>query len=122
MKYRYFMIASAVAYLGFGLPFLFAAEFMMNLFGMPLSPGVARVLGASYIGYGVLNWQARSAEDSELRRAIILSNFVIHLISLPVTLIGLNTGLVNSLGWAAAGFHLVFGLGFAYYLWKPKAA
>lgn len=121
MKFRFLMIFSALGLLGYGLGMLFATEMLMSLFDMGVSMNAGRVLGATYLGFAVLDWQARSATGGPLRSAIVLANFVANAASVPVILLSINGGLINGMGWGGLGFHAVLALGFAYFLINPNA-
>ena len=121
MKLKALMVFSSLGLLGYGLGMLFATEMLMSLFDMGVSLNAGRVLGATYLGFAVLDWQARNAASGELRNAIVQANFVANAASVPVILLSITGGLINAMGWGGLGFHAVLALGFAYFLFNPHA-
>ena len=117
-----FVITAVVAFL-FGLAFVLIAGPLMSLYGVSLSPGgllVARLFGAALLGFAVLTWCARNAEESEGRRAIILALFISDAIGFIVALIGQLSGAVNALGWSTVIIYLLLALGFGYFQFMNK--
>jgi hypothetical protein len=76
---------------------------------------VAQLFGSALIGFAILTWSARSAGDSDARRAIVLAVFVSNAVGFVLSLMGQLKGLVNSLGWSTVAIYLVLALGFAYF-------
>ena len=115
MKLSTFLVITAVVAFLFGLAFVLIAGPLMSLYGASLSPGgllVARLFGAALLGFAVLTWCARNAEDSEGRKAIILALFISDAIGFIVALIGQLSGVVNALGWSTVIIYLLLALGF----------
>ena len=117
MKLSTLLTISAFVTALFGLTFVLVPEASLSLYGVTLSPGgvlVARLFGASLLGYGVVAWFARNAGESEARKAIILAMVVSDTIAFIVALLGQLAGVVNALGWSTVAIYLFFALGFAY--------
>ena len=124
MKLGTFLIIAAVVSVLFGLGLVLLAGPLMSLYGISLSPGgliIARLLGAALLGYAVLTWCARKAEDSEARKAIILSIFISDAIGFIVALIGRLSGAVNAFGWSTVIIYLLLALGFGYFQFIKKS-
>ncbi len=66
------------------------------------------------LGYGLLTWLARRAEESEVRRAIVLSLIFTFAVGFIVALQGQLSGVVNTLGWFTVALYLFFVLGYGY--------
>ena len=118
MKLSVFLVITAVIACLFGLAFVFIPGPLLSLYGNTLSPGglfVARLFGAALLGYAMLTWLARKAEQSEARKAIILSLFISEAIGFIVALIGQFSGVVNALGWSTVIIYLLLALGFGYF-------
>ncbi|MFH1951949.1 MAG: hypothetical protein ABIL06_10065 [Pseudomonadota bacterium] len=126
MKLSTLMVINAVVALLFGLTFVLVAGALLSLYGITLSPGgliVARLFGAALLGYAVLTYLARKAEESEARRAIVFALFISELIGFIVALVGQLSGAVNALGWSTVAIYLLLALGFGYFQFiKPKAS
>ena len=124
MKLSVFMVIATIVALLFGLAFVFVAEPLLSLYGISLSPGgliVARLFGAALLGFAVLTWHARNAEDSEARRAIILALFIGDSIGFIVALISQLSGVVNALGWSTVIIYLLLAIGFGYFQFAKQS-
>ncbi len=118
MTFRYMAIFSAVLALGLGIALVLIPEPLVLLYGLTLPPAgifIARLLGAEFIGYGLLAWFVRDAVDSELRRAILLVIFATDAIGFVVALLVQLSGLMNLLGWSIVGIFLLLALGYGYF-------
>ena len=117
MKLSTLLTISAFVTALFGLTFVLVPEASLSLYGVTLSPGgvlVARLFGASLLGYGVVAWFARNAGESEARKAIILAMVVSDIVAFIVALLGQLAGVVNALGWSTVAIYLFFALSFVY--------
>lgn len=118
MKLSTFMVITAVVALLFGLVFVILPGTFLSLYGISLGPGgwiVPRLFGAALLGFCVLTWYARNAEESEARKAIILALFIGETIGFIVALIGQLSGAVNALGWSTVVIYFLLALGFGYF-------
>ena len=125
MKLSTFMVITAIVALLFGLAFVLIAGPILSLYGISLSPGgliVARLFGAALLGFAVLTWYARKAEESTARKSIILALFISETIGFIVALVGQFSGAVNALGWTTVIIYLLLALGFAYFQFKKQSA
>ena len=108
----------------FGVGFVFAPAQVLSRYGLTVDAGfglVAQLFGAALLGYAILTWSARSARDSDARRAIVLALFVSDAIAFVLALMAQLKGVVNSLGWSTVAIYLLLALGFAYFLFaKPS--
>jgi hypothetical protein len=123
MKFQTLMILKAVVCLVLGVPILLAPVFLYSLFGATLNPGgvfAAREYGASLIGNLMLTWFARSAIDSEPRRAIALALCVYDAIGFVVTLVAQLMGVLGPLGWFAALIYLFFAVAFGFFIMPER--
>ena len=62
MKVKFFFTIAAIVMLIFGVAFLIAATWTMNLFGITIDTGgvlMTQLLGAAFLGFAVVNWMAR---------------------------------------------------------------
>jgi hypothetical protein len=125
MKFKTLMVIKAVVCLGFGPLLLFLPGPLLTLLGSTFGPGAAltaREYGAALIGNLMLTWFARNAEESVVRRAIILDLFVYDAIALVATLLIQLSGGLNLLGWGIVAVYLFFTVGFGYFLLPQKKA
>lgn len=92
---------------GFGVVGLIVPE---SLAGIPLDATatvLVRLVCASYVGFGVLNWAARDLTDAAAWRVVVVGNATAWAISGAVTAIALASGLGNSVGWVVVGLQFV---------------
>ena len=119
MNLKTLLVIAAVIFIPFGVGLLFAATPLMSVYGLALDQDanvVAKIFGAALIGYCAMNWTARNAPASEPQRAIVLNNFLFHLIAFFPALFGTLSGLLNGLGWSSVLIHLLLTVGFGYFL------
>jgi len=126
MKLRNLFTVAAVVSILLGLGFVLVPGRLASPYGLELDEAglmVLRLLGAAFLGYAVLNWFARNAEQSKARQAIILAQFVSNAIAFIAALANQLSGVPNAVGWVAAVAYLLFALGFGYFQFvKPSAA
>jgi len=118
MKLGNLLMAGAVVTLVFGLSLVLVPGGLLSLYGITVNDAgilIARLFGAAFLGFTVLNWSARKAADSEILRGIMLANLIMDAVGFIVTLLGQLAGLANALGWSSVALYLLFGLGFAYF-------
>jgi hypothetical protein len=110
MKPRNIALVGAALGAGFGGFGLIVPESLAALFGIPLdatATGLVRLLSASYIGFGVLNWAARDLSDGAAWRVLGVGNATGWAISGAVAAIALASGLGNSVAWVVVALQLV---------------
>ena len=126
MKLNTLLVINAILAVVFGLAFLLAPTATGTLYGHtvdPVSKYLAQLLGAAFIGVGIVTWMARKAAASDALRAIVLGYFIANSISFIVVLINQLAGVVNALGWFSVAIYLLFALGYAYFQFvKPSAS
>jgi len=117
MSFKSVMVIKAAVCLVFGLLLLSVPGVVFGILGAELSPGgqfAAREYAAAMLGILMLAWFARNATHSRERWAIVLMLFVYDAIGFLVSLFGVLSGILNSLGWFIvviyAFFTLAFGL------------
>ena len=112
-----FLVVKAIISLAFGIAFAVVPAAAMALFGVTLDPAgviMARFLGASLIGIGLVCWFDRSADHDALQ-GITLSLFVGDTIGFIVALQGQLSGMMNALGWIVVAIWLLLALGLGYF-------
>jgi len=126
MKLKYWMAAKAVVEVIFGIGFVLMPATLGSLFGMNLDPSaalMAQLFGAAFIFGSIVLWLARNSPSSEAAvRAIIIAVVVSNTIGFIVTLLASLSGVWNALGWLPVALYLVFGLGFAYFLFFKRTS
>jgi hypothetical protein len=116
MKLKTLAIATAAVSFFFGLGLALIPETMISYYGRELSDTgiyVARLLGAAYIGFGVLTWSMRNSEVNPTSRSIFLALFVMDMIGAVVSLMGqvADPPVTNVLGWTTVAIYLILGSG-----------
>jgi len=125
MNLKTLMIIKAVICITFGCLLLLVPGFTYSLFGASLNDAgvfAAREYGAALIGTLLLTWYARSAAESQARRAIILDLFIYDAIGVVITIIATLSGVLNWLGWAVVVLYLFFAVGYGYFWFQKPAA
>lgn len=126
MKLRNLSTVAAVVSILLGLGLVLVPGRLASPYGLELDEAglmVLRLLGAAFLGYAVLNWFARNAEQSKARQAIILAQFVGNAMAFIAALANQLSGVPNAVGWVAVVAYLLFALGFGYFQFvKPSAA
>lgn len=118
MKVKFFFTIAAIVMLIFGVAFLIAATWTMNLFGITIDTGgvlMTQLLGAAFLGFAVVNWMARHFAVPEDVHQIILANFVADAVGFVVALWQKLNGMGNSWVWLPIALYLLFALAFGYF-------
>ena len=121
MSFKSLMVIKALVCLMFGILLLAIPDLLLSVFGASLGAAgmfTAREYGAALFGNLILCWFARSAGESEARRAIILALFVYDLIGFIATVLTVIAGILNLLGLLIAFVYLFFTFGFGYFMVK----
>ena len=121
MKLSTVFTLNAVVAVFFWLGFAIMPGTLVGFYGASLGVAglyVANLLGAAYLGYGVLTWMARNSAESEARRAVVIGQFVTFLVGLVFALIAQFTGVVNALNWTTVIIMVFFAVGYGLNLAK----
>lgn len=119
-----FFVTAIVAFL-FGLLFVFIPATTLSFYGVQVSDSglfIARLLGAAFLGFGIVSWLVRNSGGSDEVRAIVLAFFISNLIGFILSLLYQLQGLANALGWSTVAIYLLLGLGFGYFYLTRAAA
>jgi hypothetical protein len=125
MKASYVFAGAALVAAIFGVAFLLAPGQTMALYDVTLDEAglfIARLLGAAFLGFAVINWLVRDAAPSRERQAIALALFVSLGLGFVASLMAQLAGIANSLGWLTVALYLVFSLGFAWVRFMGEGA
>ena len=125
MKSKTVMMVASVIGMIFGIGYMLIPTTMLGFYGATTDAvGIllGRFFGGSMLGFAVLLWGARNAQESDARRAIELGLFVSFVVAFALSLISQLSGLMNVLGWGAVAVFLIFALAFGYLrFFKPGA-
>jgi predicted Na+-dependent transporter len=121
MQLRHIFTANCVYAFLFGAGFTFFPGTFSSLVGFD-TPGdaslIARVLGLFVIGTGLVTWFARNSSESEARRAIVLSLFILYIALIVYkvllhTVFGISFNFVFGIIYI---IHLGLVIGYGYFL------
>jgi len=123
MNFRTVASANGVVSAVFGAAALAVPAVLTSLYGVDLTDREAwlvRLLGASYLGFGILVWAARGVTDAAARAAIAAGAVAGWGLSLPVAVAGQLAGHANALGWTNAALQVAFVLAWAFVLLEAR--
>ena len=119
MTYKNFVTFAAVVAFVFGLGFILMPAQLVSFYNVTLNDAgllIAKLFGATLLGYGLLNWLGRDFHDEQARQALMTTNLASDTLGFIFALIGQLGGVsgVNSLGWSTVVIYLILAAGFAY--------
>jgi len=119
MTYKNFMTFASVLAIIFALGFILMPAQLVRFYNVTLNEGgvlIGQLLGAALLGFGVLNWSARSFGEGEATQAILTANLAVDAVGFIFSLMGQLGGVpgVNALGWSTVVIYLILTAGFAY--------
>ena len=103
----------------FGVGFIAMPATLTGTFGVTLSDfgvALARFFGSALLGFVVLLWYGRSTEESGTHRAVVATMFTYFAISTIFMILAQTSGLMNVMGWATVGLHLILAIAFGWFL------
>ena len=124
MKLRTLLIINAVIALVFAAGFLLIPATISEQYGVESSAAMEytdRLFGAALLGYAVLAWLARNADESTARRAIVWAFLIGSLAGTIVSLIGQINNVVNALGWSTVAIYALLTIGYVYFQFLQPA-
>jgi hypothetical protein len=125
MTLRNLFLVNCVVAMLYGIGLLVVPGSFLATYGVVLTTGarlVAQLFGVSLIGFGLLTWFARDADESEARSAILQTLFWTDALGGLVALLGVLQGAVNVMGWSTVVVYAVLAAAFAYFLYRPAPA
>lgn len=123
MNFRTVASANGVWSIGFGAAALAVPAALTSLYGVDLTDREAlltRLLGASYLGFGIIVWAARGVTDAVARTAIAAGAVASWGLSIPVTVAAQLAGHANALGWTTPALQVAFTLAWAFVLLEAR--
>jgi len=117
MKIKAAFIAGAIFAIIFGIWLAFLPNTLPGIFDIALNEDgilIARIFGASLIGWAVIFWQVRQDMPSEARRNVILGETVHSGIASIFWIIALFQGMGNWMMWIPFLGHLGLAIWFGY--------
>lgn len=110
MQPRNLALVGAALGAGFGAVGLIVPESLAALFGIQLdatATALVRLVCASYVGFGALNWAARDLTDGAAWRVVAVGNATDWAISGAVAAIALASGLGDTIAWLIVALQFV---------------
>lgn len=110
MQPRNLAVVGAALGAGFGAVGLIVPGSLAVLFGIQLdatSTALLRLVCASYVGLGALNWAARDLTDEGAWRVVAVGNATGWAISGAVVAVALASGLGNATAWLIVALQFV---------------
>jgi hypothetical protein len=96
-------MVDALIALVFGLGLVVAPALILSILGAHTDDAgivVARLLGATLLGYAGIDWSTMRAADSGLRTNIIRTEAAVDVLAFVVSVAATIAGTVNILGWS----------------------
>lgn len=113
----FFLIRAIVAF-GFGIPLALAPAALVSLYGLTTDPDgvlMARQVGATLVGIGVICLSSRRATELKALQGITLSLFIGDSAGFITSLVGQLSPGASPLHWFNVLIWLLLALGFAYF-------
>jgi hypothetical protein len=108
---------SAIFSVGYGLAALLASEAIGSIFGITYDTAAVyagRLLGGSYVGYGIANFLSRDTIDPQVRRAVAAGNAFAWAVGFVVSTVAQLQGLANAIGWSTVAVAVAFTVAWAW--------
>ena len=125
MKLKTLFIINTIVAGVFGLAFVIIPWQVFSFYGPETSDilnYMGQLFGAALIGFGLLSWRARNADQSDALAAIIFSFFIADCIGFVVALIGQLNNVVNTFGWSTVAIYFLLALGFGYFQFSKTSS
>jgi hypothetical protein len=106
-----------------GVALIFATPQFLASSGIEATAAIglfAKLQGVCLLSIALINWLSRQAKEWAALRAVIAGNLLLHAGSIPVNVYALRSRIVGSQAWGEIVVHLVFGIAFAYFLFRNK--
>ena len=124
MGYRLLFIVNALVAVIFGLAFLFVPAIALQRFGVDEYASTRLVLqffGTGLLTIGLMAWFAKDAANEAAQKGMGLALLVGSVAGLIMSIIGMATNGIRTLGWLAIVVYFVFVLGYIFVLFlRPR--
>jgi hypothetical protein len=124
MKLSLFARIWCFVYGSFGLGLFIIPYPFMSSYGIDLNDSgimMSRILGSSLIGFAFVFWLNREVPlTNKAWQNLMIGSLVYNLLDLPVVLISVLNGLMNSMGWLPVGLHLFLAMSFGYFAFSKN--
>ncbi len=118
------MAISAVLVSLYGVGLIFAPHLIADEYGISLTPQtvpLTQLLGAYFIGFGILNWMSSKSNSMEVLIIVTWADFITDLITVTISGIERYHEILNIWVWEILILHLCFASAFGYYLFMLRA-
>lgn len=119
MRVKNILIVDAIVLFVFGIGFLVAPVWTLELFDITLDTAgilMTQLLAAAFLGFAILDWMGRNYAVADDVRPLIAANFVMSTVGFVVALLQRLDGVGNAWTWIPIGLYLLFALAFGYSL------
>lgn len=124
MTRQLFLSLNGIMFVPFGLLMLLIPDTLFPMLDIELDGDglvIASTVGSMLLSFGLICWLVRKVADNSIAiQAILMGNLLFHSIDSFLTGKAAFMGTMNQAGFIFSSMHLVFALGFAYYLWRSK--
>ncbi len=123
MKLRTMFIIGAVVSLVYAVGLLLVPGTMNSMYGMTSTDAtrlLAQFFGVGLLTLGLIDWLAKDFTGANAR-PLLVAGLVGNAAGVIVSLLGIMSGAMNSLGWSAVLIYLLIGLGWAYFLFMAPS-
>jgi len=118
MKLRNLYLLNTVVSLGFALGFFVMSSFLLELFGMDVSPAtqtLAQLVAVELVAGGVTTLLARDVTDAKATGAINTGNFLAGVIGTIIALRATLNGVMGGFGYVVTAVYLFIAVAFGYF-------
>jgi len=118
MKLRNLYLLNTVVSLGFALGFFVMSSFLLELFGMDVSPAtqtLAQLVAVELVVGGVTTLLARDVTDAKATGAINTGNFLAGVIGTIIALRATLNGVMGGFGYVVTAVYLFIAVAFGYF-------
>ena len=124
MSYKVVFVINALVALVFGVAFLVVPTMALKQFGVDEYASTKLVLqffGTGLLTIGLLAWFAKNVTDAGVQKGMGVAMLIGSVAGLVMSVIGVATGAVRTLGWLAIIIYAVFVLGYGFLLFlRPR--
>jgi hypothetical protein len=123
MNFRTVASANGIVSIGYGTAALVVPGALTSLYGVDLTAReglMVSLLGASYLGFGIMAAAARGVTDAAARAALAAGAIAGWGLSAPVFVMGLLADQANALGWTAVALQVAFALAWTFVLLEVR--